>query len=494
MYADTDAGRAEASPGLKGTCPSCGHPCRPKCGKIVIWHWAHHARADCDPWSEPITEWHLGWQRAVPPERREVVIGSHRADIVTASGGVVEIQHSPVSVDMITEREEFYGERMAWIFDATKADLTVYQTRASQYGLCGCDPGRACTKLWGPGRCRMLRGESMPENSGGVMLRWSRPRRSIAACRRPVFLDLGHGVLRIKRFLPGTEMAGVLHTRASVEGWLRDGAQLERIILPPSLHVSRSEPPYYDLPHRERERAPADWFFARQAQIRRRVFGADVPQTLGEAWSPAGRASAPGGLIARPAVRVCVISSADTQQPEAMMSSARDHYTKAEKLLKRARTEPDSILRSVILAEAQVHATLALGDPGEISQPSPEQNQAADTKSTEETPSGIPEGDGRDAAAAETPSPDSAPPRVPPRVSTKPWPGPLLMLLMHLQEQQEQEVGLPTTQQAAPPPPHGIEPRGPAPAWQSPTGKGLEPASPAERRPAADDPDKGKPH
>ena len=74
------------------------------------------------------------------------------------------------------------------------------------------------------------------------------------------------------------------------------------------------------------------------------------------------------------------------------MSSARDHYTKAEKLLKRARTEPDSILRSVILAEAQVHATLALGDPGEISQPSPVQNQAADTKSTEEAPSGITRG------------------------------------------------------------------------------------------------------
>ena len=35
----------------------------------------------------------------------------HRADIVTAWGGVVEIQHSPIPpVDVITEREEFYGE------------------------------------------------------------------------------------------------------------------------------------------------------------------------------------------------------------------------------------------------------------------------------------------------------------------------------------------------------------------------------------------------
>jgi competence protein CoiA len=97
MYADTPAGKAEASPGLEGTCPSCGHRCRPKCGQLVTWHWAHHARADCDPWAEPLTEWHLGWQRAVPPERREVVMRPHRADIVTASGGVVEVQHSGIS-------------------------------------------------------------------------------------------------------------------------------------------------------------------------------------------------------------------------------------------------------------------------------------------------------------------------------------------------------------------------------------------------------------
>ena len=126
MYADTAEGRVEAAPGLTGTCPSCGYPCRPKCGQLVIWHWAHHACADCDPWAEPMTEWHLGWQRAVPPERREVVMAPHRADIVTPSGGVVEIQHSPIPPGMIGEREAFYGDQMAWIFDATQADITVW--------------------------------------------------------------------------------------------------------------------------------------------------------------------------------------------------------------------------------------------------------------------------------------------------------------------------------------------------------------------------------
>ena len=206
MYADTALGRVEASPGLQGTCPACGHPCRPKCGKINVHHWAHHARADCDPWAEPMTEWHLGWQLAVPPERREVVMGPHRADIVTASGGVVEIQHSSISADAITAREEFYGERMAWIFDATQAHITVSpMPLGSPRGL-----------------------------SAEVHFKWTNCRRSVAACRRPVFLDLGNGrVLHSpERFV--SDGAGLLYTRASVEGWLRgDNAKLERIVLPP---------------------------------------------------------------------------------------------------------------------------------------------------------------------------------------------------------------------------------------------------------------------
>ena len=222
MYADTDAGRAEASPGLKGTCPSCGHPCRPKCGKIVIWHWAHHARADCDPWSEPITEWHLGWQRAVPPERREVVMGPHRADIVTASGGVVEIQHSSISVDMITEREEFYGERMAWIFDARGA--TIGQRALPP--LCDCAYEG----------CRRFDAVRQAAPWATVLFRWYSPRRSITACRRPAFLDLGGGtILRLPRpFMPYEESPGASYTRASVEGWLKDGTPLDRITPPPA--------------------------------------------------------------------------------------------------------------------------------------------------------------------------------------------------------------------------------------------------------------------
>ncbi len=76
IYADTADGRVLAAPGLKGTCPSCHHQVRPRCGKVNIHHWAHYDLEECDSWSEPMTEWHLGWQEVVPPECQEVVMGT----------------------------------------------------------------------------------------------------------------------------------------------------------------------------------------------------------------------------------------------------------------------------------------------------------------------------------------------------------------------------------------------------------------------------------
>ena len=245
MYADTAEGRVEAAPGLTGTCPSCGYPCRPKCGQLVIWHWAHHARADCDPWAEPMTEWHLGWQRAVPPERREVVMGPHRADIVTASGGVVEIQHSPIPPGVIGEREAFYGAQMAWIFDATQADITVWPAPAVLANTpCGCAV-RQCAGIWlRPGTacrcqhegCTGYMAERQWKPSPEVRFRWKHARRSVAACRRPAFLDLGKDrVLRLpERFAPGEEMTGMLYTRASVEGWLQRWRAAETLPVAPA--------------------------------------------------------------------------------------------------------------------------------------------------------------------------------------------------------------------------------------------------------------------
>ena len=230
MYAETASGRAEAAKGLQGTCPSCAAPVRPKCGSIVVHHWAHHARGECDPWSEPEGEWHRGWKLAVPPERREVVMGPHRADVVTASGGVVELQHSGISPEVIAEREAFYGERMAWIFDATEA------FGSGRLAMLAPERGRPPDEAARDRRDRRDRRDMCPLAAGFGGPRpvdlpperfcWKFARKAVGTCKRTVLLDLGDGtlmrVIQFERDGPVTGY-GTSITRESVEGWLRDG-------------------------------------------------------------------------------------------------------------------------------------------------------------------------------------------------------------------------------------------------------------------------------
>jgi hypothetical protein len=75
--------------------------------------------------------------------------------------------------------------------------------------------------------------------SPDVLFRWKYARRSVTACRKLVLLDLGDGtVLWARRFAASAEMEGTLYTRASVERWLRDGTQWERITLPSAVPLS----------------------------------------------------------------------------------------------------------------------------------------------------------------------------------------------------------------------------------------------------------------
>jgi hypothetical protein len=62
------------------------------------------------------------------------------------------------------------------------------------------------------------------------------------------------------------------------------------------------------------------------------------------------------------------------------MSSASDHHAQADELLNQAHAEQDSIRRGLILAEAQVHATLALSAPARTSLPGPGRGEAGDTR------------------------------------------------------------------------------------------------------------------
>lgn len=137
----------------------------------MVWHWAHVDLEECSPYWEPMTVWHVEWQNEVPEERREIYFkGGHRADIVTKSGCVVEVQHSPIGAEIIRAREDFYGERMVWIWDARKAY----------------EEGRITIKT---------------STVGQLLLQWApRVARSVQHSQRKVFLDLGEELFQLEKF------------------------------------------------------------------------------------------------------------------------------------------------------------------------------------------------------------------------------------------------------------------------------------------------------
>jgi hypothetical protein len=158
--------------GDTASCPACGGKVLAKCGEINIWHWAHEV-ADCDPWSEGESEWHVKWKDHFPVGWREVVIGDHRADLSTPIG-VIELQHSPISPDVIAERERFY-DRMVWVVD-----------------------GR---EFW--------KNIDLRNRGGYVSFRWKWPRKTWVSASRPIFIDPGGGwLLNVKKIHPGTPCGG----------------------------------------------------------------------------------------------------------------------------------------------------------------------------------------------------------------------------------------------------------------------------------------------
>ena len=165
LYGLRDGESVEAFPGDNATCPLCGQPLIAKCGAVNVWHWAHVASADCDPWYEQESPWHVEWKSLARQNTREVKFGPHRADILGKRGVVIELQHSSISGDEIAEREAFYGD-MIWMFDGTDLEDRLSVRPRGDY----------------------------------VVFRWKHPRKTLALCAAPVFIDLGWGdILEIKK-------------------------------------------------------------------------------------------------------------------------------------------------------------------------------------------------------------------------------------------------------------------------------------------------------
>ena len=116
--------RSLPSPGLVGSCPTCGEPVIARCGTQRVHHWAHRGKRSCDRWWEPETEWHRGWKQEFPEEWQEVPLPSetgerHIADVRTSQGLTIEFQHSHLQPQERAARESFYGA-IVWVVDGLR--------------------------------------------------------------------------------------------------------------------------------------------------------------------------------------------------------------------------------------------------------------------------------------------------------------------------------------------------------------------------------------
>jgi len=161
--------------GIIGTCDLCGEDVKPRCGKINVHHWTHKNLSKCESsdWHEPETPWHKYWKYSFGDGKYEQIINKgdekHRADVRTTKGVIIELQHSSISPEVIKLREDFYGEKMIWVIDASKYTFVRLEVNTFWYD-------------WS-------KDYSLKKNE--QHFRWDYPLRSWREVRRPVFLDIG---------------------------------------------------------------------------------------------------------------------------------------------------------------------------------------------------------------------------------------------------------------------------------------------------------------
>ena len=145
----------------------------------------------------------------MPPKYSEVKIAKdgklHRADIVTRRGTVIELQHSPLGVDEIGEREAFYG-KMIWLFEVQD-----------------CRPTHSVNGVLLPDYAKQIR-LRLRQSDGSHTFRWVHPRKSIAYAQSPTYLDIGSDeIFRLDWMSKETPCRGkgIIKSKGVFESWLR---------------------------------------------------------------------------------------------------------------------------------------------------------------------------------------------------------------------------------------------------------------------------------
>lgn len=253
LYAKDASGlKVRASHRIQGWCPGCGAELLAKCGPILIHHWSHRARPECDPWWEE-TAWHRWWKDRFRPDQVEVTLGPHRADVLSQET-VLELQHSSISSEEIEEREQFYTSSVGgliWVIDAEPfkgnlRDVTPPEHNLAEsvqmppnvgfvathedgnvwQAICDCGAWRLgkptgwspCWKCGSVIQPKMTAAHFDLRTRRKLTFRWNNPRRSWERSTSPKYFDLGEGemlwihTLAMDEYLDGVRVVGTLIT------------------------------------------------------------------------------------------------------------------------------------------------------------------------------------------------------------------------------------------------------------------------------------------
>ncbi|PIP95042.1 MAG: hypothetical protein COW00_17895 [Bdellovibrio sp. CG12_big_fil_rev_8_21_14_0_65_39_13] len=132
QYALVNGIKSEASPNFKGLCICCGNEMISKCGKKIIWHWAHKTKCECDLWWENETIWHRDWKSKFPKEFHEIINiddltgEKHIADIKLNNGLVIEFQNSRIKEEEVLLRNNFY-KNILWVVNGLSLRESDYR-------------------------------------------------------------------------------------------------------------------------------------------------------------------------------------------------------------------------------------------------------------------------------------------------------------------------------------------------------------------------------
>ncbi len=121
-----------------GYCPYCKKKVFPRCGEVMVWHWAHYKGQSCLFSSESDSEWSAHYKNTFGKENAEIIIEKYNksdiADILTKQKVVIKLVNHLISKDKILKKESFFGNRFIWLLNGEKFQNNISFSLYHYYG------------------------------------------------------------------------------------------------------------------------------------------------------------------------------------------------------------------------------------------------------------------------------------------------------------------------------------------------------------------------